>query len=111
MTNANDNFKLHRRNDRDTSIHAANAIAPCISEIKSAVLEFAAARGEPGFTDDELNAHFSSTSSTYRSRRAELVAEGWIVDSGLRFAKQGVHKARRAIIWQYWGFSKKEVSA
>ena len=111
MTNANDNFKLHRRNDRDTSIHAANEIAPSIGEIKGAVLQFAADRGANGFTDDELNAHFYSTSSTYRSRRAELVADGWIVDSGLRFAKQGVHKARRAIIWQYWGFAQKEVSA
>ena len=112
MRNANDNdYKLDRRNDPDTSVHAAKLISPSISEIKAQVLEYAEQCAGLGFTDDDLNAHFQSISSTYRSRRSELTASDLIVDSGLRRVKQGGKQPRKAIIWDHWAHAKKEISA
>lgn len=76
-------IKLHRRQDQDTSIEAAIAIAPQLNEIQQQVLTFA--RNKPdGFTDVDLNKFFNCTGSTFRSRRAELVTKGLIVDSWQR---------------------------
>lgn len=75
-------FKLHRLNDPVTSREAAEAVYPAINKIQQHVLNYAEGKRKFGFTDIQLNDYFGSTSSTYRSRRAELTAMGLIVDSG-----------------------------
>jgi len=87
-------MKLHRRQDQPTSIEAAQAIAPKLNEIQQQVLIFAASKLK-GFTDVDLNEYFKSTASTYRTRRAELVAKGFIVDSWQRVKVNG----RKHIVW------------
>lgn len=81
----NDNARaLARRCDPDTSHMAAKETTPLIRELQRRVLAFAASRGPGGFTDPELNAHFGVASSTYRTRRAELVDMGLVEDTGQR---------------------------
>ena len=87
-------MKLHRRQDQPTSIEAAEAIAPKLNEIQQQVLIFARNK-EQGFTDVDLNKFFNSTASTYRTRRAELVAKGLLVDSWQREKING----RNHIVW------------
>lgn len=54
------------------------------------------ARNKPkGFTDVDLNKFFNCTGSTFRSRRAELVTKGLIVDSWQREKING----RKHIVW------------
>lgn len=91
-------MEAHARNtDPDTSHEAAEAIAPRIAQVQAAVLRFAALCGGRGFTDLDLNAHFASGSSTYRSRRAELVGLGLVEDSGIR---TGNGKGRKHALWR-----------
>ena len=73
-----------RIGDPDTSHLAAEDITPRIRILQAAVLSFAASCRPFGFTDPALSAHFDTHSSTYRTRRAELVAMGMIEDSGER---------------------------
>ena len=73
-----------RRDDLDTSHLAAEDITPRIRILQAAVLSFAASCRPFGFTDPAMNDHFETHSSTYRTRRAELVAMGLIEDSGDR---------------------------
>jgi len=87
-------MKLHRRQDQPTSIEAAQAIAPKLNEIQQQVLTYAKVMND-GFTDVDLNKYFNSTASTYRTRRAELVAKGLIVDSWQREKING----RNHIVW------------
>lgn len=87
-------IKLHRRQDQPTSIEAAIAIAPQITELQAEVMAFARNRPE-GFTDIDLNKFFNCTGSTFRSRRAELVAKGLIVDS---WQRQKINN-RNHIVW------------
>jgi len=87
-------IKLHRRHDHDTSIEAAIAIAPKLNEIQQQVLAFA--RNQPdGFTDVDLNKFFNCTGSTFRTRRAELVAKGLIINS---WKRERIH-GRSHIVW------------
>ena len=87
-------IRLHRNQDHDTSIAAAEAIAPKINEIQSQVLAFA--NNQPdGFTDVDLNKFFNSTGSTFRTRRKELVEKGLIVNSWKRERING----RMHIVW------------
>lgn len=86
-----------RRNDPDTSHAAAADITPRLRELQQAVLEYAAERGSDGFTDPQMNAHFATHGSTYRTRRSELVAKGFILDTGRRCsAGEG---GRKHAIW------------
>lgn len=87
-----------RRDDPDTSHEAAAAVSPLLNEVQRAVLAFAKRRGRDGFTDPELSAYFSCDGSTYRSRRAELVADGLIEDSGDR--RRPEEGGRRFIVWR-----------
>jgi hypothetical protein len=87
-------IKLHRRHDQPTSIEAAEAIAPKLNEIQQQVLSYAKDM-KYGFTDVDLNKFFESTSSTYRTRRAELVAQGLLADSWQREKING----RKHIVW------------
>lgn len=95
---------LHRNWDRDTSIHAAEQIAPSVSELQAEVLAYAFKQGKQGFTDDELNLSMMSISSTYRSRRAELTRMGKIADSGKRIEIEGQRIKRKAIVWIHSDF-------
>ena len=73
---------MYRRWDQPTSIEAAEFIKPKAKEIRAIVLDYTESRATDGFTDYEMNSYFEATSSTYRSRRAELVESGLIKDKG-----------------------------
>lgn len=95
----NDNGAAHaRRSDPDTSHEAALGISGRVSEVQRAVLDYAATVGAAGFIDPDLAAHFGNSSSTYRSRRAELVGLGLIHDTGAR--KTVGEKGRRFAVWR-----------
>jgi len=66
-------YNRHRKKDRVTSVEAAHAVTPDITEIQLEVLRFAKQAGKHGFTDVDLNEHFNARSSTYRTRRSELM--------------------------------------
>lgn len=86
-----------RISDPDTSWAAAKAVTPDITRKQQAVLAFARARHPDGFTDVQLQEHFDDASSTYRTRRRELVDLGQIRDSGERIRHSG--DTRRRIVW------------
>lgn len=89
--------EAHARNtDPDTSHEAAESISPRLRELQRKVLMFAYDYPD-GFIDPELNRRFDTHGSTYRTRRAELVEQGLIRDSGERRTDGGT---RRHIIWQ-----------
>jgi hypothetical protein len=94
--------KMHRRDDPHTSEEAALAVAPHLNEIHKQVEAYATRCGYFGFTDYELNIHFMTTSSTYRSRRSELTDMGILVDSGKVKRKEG--SARNHTIWMHRDF-------
>lgn len=96
-----------RRSDPDTSREAANDISPALREIQRTVLRFAAMCGVRGFTDPELSDYFDTTSSTYRTRRSELVAMGMVEDTGERVAIGP--KGRRHAIWRITAKGQAEV--
>ena len=83
-----------RRNDPETSREAARETSKRLRKLHREVLQFGFERGT-GFTDDQLNAFFGTHSSTYRTRRAELTARGFIEDTGERVGDTG----RRHIVW------------
>ena len=87
--------KLFRRDSRATSIEAAESIVPALTDIQNAVLAYAKQK-PTGFTDDEMNRHFQSYGSTYRTRRAELTAKNLIVDSG---KVSRLPSGRNATVW------------
>jgi len=86
-----------RRGNPDTSHEAAEEITPRIRQLQLDVLRFAALNGARGFTDVELSDYFDVRSSTYRTRRSELVALGLIADSGKRV---GEGRGRRHAVWR-----------
>ena len=77
-----DLFTKYRRTDPVTSRQAAEDVIDKITDIQQRVLNYALARGSVGFTDEQLNNYHHTYKSTYRSRRAELVKKGLIVDAG-----------------------------
>jgi hypothetical protein len=92
-----DLFKMFRKDAQDTSVEAAESIAPSVPKIASIVYEYAAMRGTQGFTDEEMNQYFETHKSSYRARRAELVDRGLIEDSGLRVKGPN---GRNMIVWR-----------
>jgi hypothetical protein len=92
-----DLFKMFRKNAQDTSVEAAESIAPSVPKIASIVFEYAAMRGSQGFTDEEMNEYFETHKSSYRARRAELVDRGLIEDSGVRVKGPN---GRNMIVWR-----------
>lgn len=88
-----------RRDDPDTSREAAESITPRIRQLQLAVLAYAASCEQVGFTDPAMNAHFGVTSSTYRTRRAELVDLGLVYDTGERVAL-GAGGGRKHAVWR-----------
>jgi hypothetical protein len=87
-----------RNTDPDTSHMAADGVSPHVRELQLKVLAYAAERGLGGFVDPEMNDHFGVTSSTYRTRRSELVAKRMIEDSGARLTIGG--KGRKHAVWR-----------
>lgn len=88
-----------RHRDPDTSHEAAESISPRLRQLQALVLDFAASQPD-GFTDVDLNQHFDTHASTYRTRRSELVEKGFIRDSGERRAYGENGTGRRHVIWQ-----------
>ena len=90
-------FKLFRRDAKDTSVEAAKSIMIALPNIEGAVYEYAAMRGNKGFTDDQMNEHFQTHKSTYRARRSTLVEKGFIEDSGIRVKSPN---GRNMTVWR-----------
>lgn len=94
----NDNAKAHARwSDPDTSHTAADNITPTLRPLQAQVLAYAFGKGERGFTDPEMGLDLESISSTYRTRRAELVDYGLIEDTGNRLSFGG---RNRHAVWR-----------
>ena len=96
--------RLSRTSDPDTSKEAAESVAPKLSRLQGLVLQYAIECGEFGFTDPELTEVMCMSlqgreyaTSTWRSRRAELVRKGKIEDSGKRHKRES---GRNHIIWR-----------
>lgn len=85
-----------RHSDPDTSHDAARSVSPKVAKVQRQVLAYAASKPD-GFTDRHLQDAFADSTSTYRTRRSELVAKGYIRDSGERSV---LHGRRRFIVWQ-----------
>ena len=90
-------FKLFRRDAKDTSVEAAKSIMIALPNIEAVVYEYAAMRGNKGFTDDQMNEHFQTHKSTYRARRSTLVEKGFIEDSGIRVKSPN---GRNMTVWR-----------
>lgn len=88
--------KLTRRNDPETSRLAANRVFPHLSNIQERVLVFVK-NCTAGCTDLDISNYFEEPGSTYRTRRAELVAMGRIKDSGRTIKQAG----SRRTVWEY----------
>lgn len=94
----NDNATAHARwSDPDTSHAAAGEITLSLRPLQAQVLAYAFAKGDRGFSDPEMSLDFESLSSTYRTRRAELVDYGLIADTGERLK---VGKGRCHAVWR-----------
>ncbi len=87
---------LYRITDPDTSRQAASRMtAQRLTQIQREIMNYMA--GYPGgVTDLDIQRNFNDLTSTYRTRRAELVVQGRIKDSGRRM----VQLARKRILWQ-----------
>lgn len=96
--------QLHRAWDQPTSVEAADAIVPHLTQMQDMIELWARHLGPFGFTDVDLNRNFGSTSSAYRSRRSELVRKGLIVDSGRRTRLP--RTGRNAIVWVHADYRK-----
>ena len=85
-----DGARAHaRRTDPDTSQEATRQITPSLRQLQLHVLEYAATRGDQGFIDPEMLLDLESMSSTYRTRRSELVDLGLVEDTGRRSSGGG----------------------
>jgi hypothetical protein len=80
----------------DTSIEAAEAIAPDLGRLQQLAAKAIKAAGERGLTADELAARLGQARWSIQPRTTELRHKGVIVDSGLR--RENV-TGKRAIVW------------
>ena len=88
-------YQLVRGLDPGTSYEAAEKILPKLRKLQSIVYEHFLSVGSVGLTDYELEERCHDHSSTYRTRRAELVDLGVLKDSGGRRFLKG----RNRIVW------------
>lgn len=88
--------KLTRRDSPETSRQAANRVFPHLSNIQERVLVFIK-NCPQGVTDLEISIYFEDDRSTYRTRRAELVAMGRIRNSGRTIKQAG----SRRTVWEF----------
>ena len=82
-----------RKTDPETSRNKFSADR--ITGIQQDILNYLA-KYPGGATDLDIQRAFNDQTSTYRSRRAELVKQGRVKDSGRRM----VQLARRRVLWQ-----------
>ena len=80
----------------DTSIEAADAIAPDLGRLQRLAETEIRAAGDAGLTADELAARLKLERWSVQPRTTELSRKGFIRDSGLR--RQNV-TGKRAIVW------------
>ena len=80
----------------DTSILAAEKIAPALPRLQRKVLEVIEAAGERGATGDEIAARLDMERFAVRPRTSELRAARKIEDSGLRRPSQS---GIASIVW------------
>lgn len=88
--------KLVRRNNPETSYIAAESVVSKLTHIQEQVLVFIK-NCSNGATDLDVSRHFDDDRSTYRSRRAELVAQGRIRNSGRKKMQDGTSRT----VWEY----------
>lgn len=93
-----------RSTDPDTSLEAAEQAVSKIGKIQKQVLDYFIAAYPFERSDLDMQAHFGNNLSTYRTRRAELVAKGFIADTGSRIFQQG----RRRALWVWTGKGRGE---
>lgn len=86
-----------RRSDPITSHEAGEAIERHMTRIQRNVLFWADRMGPAGFIDPELENNFQDFGSTHRTRRRELVDQGFIRDSGQ--TRLLPNHERRFIVW------------
>lgn len=70
-----------------TSVEAAVKVEPRAGTLRRRVLDFL--RSVDGATDDEMQVALDMNPSTQRPRRVELVAAGWVRDSGTKRRTRG----------------------
>ena len=80
----------------DTSIEAADAIAPDLGRLQRLAETAIRAAGDAGLTADELAARLKLERWTIQPRTTELSRKGFIRDSGQR--RQNI-TGKRAIVW------------
>ena len=80
----------------ETSHAAERQIKPHKHVLREKVLTFAE-RHRSGFTDHELCQFFGNHSSSYRTRRSELAAEGYIIATDER---RTLPSGRSAVVWK-----------
>ena len=95
MTEDDDIRRLHRTDDHETSVEAAELVFDKIKLLQRIVLRFLTIAGPRGLTDYELEELCGNHGSTYRTRRSELVEKGFVVNSGKRREING----RNRIVW------------
>lgn len=80
----------------DTSIAAANAIAPALGRLQHIALVAIRCAGSRGLTADELASHLGLRRWTIQPRTTELKRKGRIRDSGQRRLNC---TGKQAIVW------------
>lgn len=82
-----------------TSRAAAEQIEPTAGTLRAAVRDWLRARPD-GATDEEMQDGLAMSPSTQRPRRIELVAAGWVRDSG---RTRPTRSGRKAVVWEFVG--------
>ncbi|MCR5872250.1 MULTISPECIES: hypothetical protein [unclassified Sphingomonas] len=80
----------------DTSVFAAEAIAPDLGRLQRTVLHAVRAAGRSGATTEELAAILDIDRGSVQPRTSELRSKRLIADSGLRRRNSN---GKRAIVW------------
>ena len=84
------------RDHPGTAKAAAAAALPRSGSDRRRVLDYVSLRGGYGATDDELEVELGLPHQTASARRNGLVADGWLVDSGLR---RNTRTGAQATVW------------
>ncbi len=88
---------LYRKDDPDTSRQAAESVEPHLTEIQANVLGIIADSGEYGLTDEQLSERFGTSTSTARTRRAELADRGMVIEAA---ARRTLRSGRQGRVWK-----------
>lgn len=94
MTQTQIDFDAPAQRHSQTSVAAADAIAPNAASLRGKVLSYLRICG--GATDEEGIEATGIPPSTYRPRRVELWRGGHIVDSGVT---RPTRSGRQAVVW------------